>query len=304
MSARYVVNQPVILTCSFTVGLVLTDPSTVSLVVTDPTGTATTYTYSASITKSSTGVYTKTVTASTVGVWSYVWTSTGTAADVQDGNFTVYDDVPLNTNYCTLDELKGEKGISDATDDSVLSLSISAASRQIERVCGQRFWQDSAVQTRTYRATNRDYLDLLEVDDAAGISTTTGLIVKLDTDDTGTYETTLTNGTDFYLDPLNAATRNPVWPYTAVRMSGLNYWFQPSAYGRALVSITAKFGWPAIPDDVKKACLIQASLLGQSNKAALGIAPLATFEGAGMRAVALHPIAVGLLQPYMRPAVG
>src|SRR4051794_12515523 len=139
--------------------------------------------------------------------------------------------VTITNGYCTLAQLKLEKGISDTVDDDVLSTAINASSRQIDGLCGQRFWQDATVQTRTYRATSRDYLDLLEADDAAGISTTTGLVVKLDTDDSGTYETTLTSGTDFYLEPLNAATRTPVWPYTAIRLSGLNYLFQPSAYG-------------------------------------------------------------------------
>lgn len=305
MSARYVVNQPVVLTVSFTVAGTATDPTAVSLVVTDPAGTASTYTYAlAQITKTSTGIYTKTVTADSVGVWSYVWTGTGTAADVQDGTFTVYDDVPLNYLYATLDELKAEKGISDVADDSTLQISLGAASRQIDGACGWRFWKDSVLTARYFTPDNPKCLYLLDETPADGIATATGLTVELDNDDSGTYETNLTVNTDFVLVPRNAQAAVPLRPYTEIELTGVNYWFPRSSYNRATVKITAKWGWPAIPDDIKKACLIQAQQLAKSKDAAFGVAALAAIDGAGMRAQAWNPLALELIRPYRRPGLG
>ena len=102
MSDRFVVGDTVTLTNTFAVSGVATDPTTVSLVVTDPTGTATSYTYAGgTITKSSTGLYTKNITASTVGLWSYTWTGTGTAADVENGSFTVEATAPITPTPST-----------------------------------------------------------------------------------------------------------------------------------------------------------------------------------------------------------
>lgn len=212
----------------------------------------------------------------------------------------------VTNGYCTLTELKAEKGISDTTDDSILEASINAASRMIDGVCGQRFWQDSTLTARTFYPTSAGFLDLLDVDsDGAAISTATGLAVALDLNDVGTYGTTLASGTDFVLEPTNAATRTPVWPYTSLRLTGVNgYWFLPSAYHRPTVQITAKWGWPAIPDDVHKACLIQSQQLADAKNAAFGVAALAAIDGAGMRAQAWNPLAYALLRPYMRPAIG
>lgn len=212
--------------------------------------------------------------------------------------------VTLTNAYATKEQVKAAKGISDSVDDDIINIAINAASRQIDGKCGQRFWQDATVQTRTYVPTQSDWLDLLDTDDAAGISTTTGLLVDLDTADSGSYSQALTNGTDFYLEPLNAAKRTPVWPYTELRLSGLNYLFGRSAYGRALVRITAKFGWPAVPDDITQACIIQAQMLANSKNASMGFAALAAIDGAGMRALGWHPMAAALIGPYVRPAVG
>lgn len=301
MADRYVVNQPVVLTCTFTVAGVATDPSTVSLVVTDPAGTATTYTYAGStITKSSTGVYTKTVTASSAGTWSYVWTGTGTAADVQDGTFDVFPTARVNTNYATLDQVKQAKAITDTIDDSVLSIAIGAASRQIDGVCGRRFWQDGDVVTREY------FPDGPVVCFTDDISTTTDLVVKVDLDLDGVFETTLVLNTDFMVEPRNAAFETPAQPYTELSIVpiGSQQFFPMPRYGRASVQVTAKFGWPAIPDDITQACIIQSSMIAKSKDAPFGAIMLGDLGQPMSLRSALHPMARALIAPYMKPALG
>ena len=113
----------------------------------------------------------------------------------------------LTNAYATLAELKAESniGAADTSYDTKLELALNAASRQIDGYCGgRRFWQDSTVVTRQFFAD--DSLTCM-VDD---ISTTTGLVVAVDNDDDGTFETTLTINTDFIVLPLNAEDKYPV----------------------------------------------------------------------------------------------
>lgn len=200
-------------------------------------------------------------------------------------------------SYCTVSELKGLLGITDNTDDEALALSISAASRQIEGYTGARFWTDAAVITRTYETD--DYLRL-DLDDP--IASATGLVVKIDTDGDGVFETTLTQQTDYVLHPDNAATMSPVQPWTAIRL--VNNFFFPILYnGRPGVQVTATFGWPAIPDDVRKACLIIATDLWKSKDTAFGVAGQSDFGPLRVQP-GINRTAKALLDQYRKPAVG
>lgn len=204
--------------------------------------------------------------------------------------------------YCTLAALKQLVGINSATTDKdvPLELAISAASRQIDAHTGwpHGFWQDATVVTRTYEPEEADCLYIPE-----GISTTTGLVVKTDTDGSGTYETTLTIGTDFILEPANAALEVPAWPYTEIEIRWNSTAYFPLGMEET-VQITAKFGWPAVPDGVEMACLIQAAQLYKAGDAAFGVLQLTSLDGAAVRiGGSLHPQAEALLQNYSRPRV-
>lgn len=205
--------------------------------------------------------------------------------------------VSVVNGYCTLLALTGELNIKpgDPTYDTRLESAINAASRQIEARCGRRFWQDASVVARQYDADNPRELC---VDD---ISTTTGLIVKIDSGDDGTYETTLTISTDFIVTPYNAADLTPVWPYTAIRIVGSTFF--PTCTYRPAVEVTAKFGWPAVPDDITRACIVQAAKL---YKAAEGTSQgfEISSEGFAMRAPRFDPNADALLEPYVKSWVG
>lgn len=300
---RYAAGDVVTLGNTFKVAGVATDPTLVSLAVTTPGGSTTTYTYAAAeITKSGTGVYSKNITASAAGIWRYTWTGTGAAADVQDGSFTVSAAADL-TVYTTVEELRDELGnytSTDTSDDAKLQRAINAASRQIDGFCGQRFWQDSTAVARTFTPDNPYSLDLSEFGE--GIATSTGLVVKLDETDSGVYGTTLTTSTDFLLRPDDAALLVPARPYTEVALTGATYSFSRSSYGRALVQITAKWGWPAVPAEVNKACLIQAIDLFKAKDAAFGVAGVGDL-GVLRVSSGLNRLARALVEPYRRPAV-
>lgn len=201
----------------------------------------------------------------------------------------------ITNGYCTLADITAELPITSGTTtyDSKLETAVEAASRQIDGFCGRRFWQDSTLITRTYFA---DSPTECHVDD---ISTSTGLVVTVDDGDDGTFSTTLTITTNFILLPVNAGYESPVWPYTAIRIvdSGASR-FPVYTSGRPGVSVTAKFGWPAVPTDVKKACIIQAVQLFKSSEAAFGGL---NFDGSVFRVRdSLNPMAAQLLEKYVK----
>ena len=203
--------------------------------------------------------------------------------------------------YCTLVELKPELRIpsADTDDDTRLEVAIAAASRQIDAHCGRFFWREAGTHTREFYANDHRRC---EVDD---ISTVTGLVVQVDDDDDGVFETTLTISTDFILRPLNAADHVPVLPYNEiVLVDAINGNFPMSQSGRPGVRVTARFGWPAVPDDVKKACLVQSAMLFKSADAVFGVTEFAN-AGAALRVGrTINPIAAALLEPYCKPRVG
>lgn len=206
----------------------------------------------------------------------------------------------ITNGYATLAEIRAELGnyvASDTSDDSRLEVAVESASRLIDNHTGRRFWQDGSVATREYDVDpNEPYC--LYVDD---ISTTTGLLVKVDTDDDGTFETSLTITTDFILRPLNAGDESPVRPYTEVYRLTTSGTFPILGSGRPGAQVTAKFGWPAVPMDVKRACLILATQLFKAGDAAFGILQMG--DGSGTRVSAISPIAAYLLEGYCRPRV-
>ncbi len=202
----------------------------------------------------------------------------------------------ITNGYTTLLLVKAELGIGDHVDDTLLDAAINAAARETDRVCGRRFWQDASAQTRYYYA---DAPTWCAVDD---ISTTSGLVVSVDTTGDGTYATTLTASTDYIVEPVNAAADVPAWPYTSLRVvPGAQSWFPCTR--RPGVKAVAKFGWAAVPDDVTKANTIQAAQLFKSKDAVFGVASFGEFGPMRVRS-ALHPIAAELLAAYARPAVG
>jgi hypothetical protein len=200
----------------------------------------------------------------------------------------------ITNGYVTLDAVKDELGRSDVSNDARIEAAINSASRQIDDFTGRRFWQDTNVTAREFYAD--DYSELISnVEQPFDISTATGLIVKLDTADTGTFGTTLTINTHFILQPTNAADDSE--PFTAIRLVDSLYSFPMSSSGRPGVQITAKFGWATIPDPVVQACLIQSVLLYKATDAAMG--GLSFGDGAFLRVRGgLNPIAQSLVDRY------
>lgn len=161
----------------------------------------------------------------------------------------------MANEYATLAELKTFMKIGDTTDDVELQDKLTAASRRIDRDCGRRFYADGSATARTYRAT---HATLLLVDD---ISTTVGLLVEAGR---GSTFTTIAS-TAYDLLPENALVDSRAVE-TLERVDGC--W---PLWGSIRVRVTAKWGWPAVPDPIKFACLLQAARLFRRKDAIEGV---------------------------------
>jgi hypothetical protein len=200
--------------------------------------------------------------------------------------------VTLGATYVTSDELKGYLGqsTSDATDNTQITDALNSISREVEKYCHRQFNDAGSTSARVYYPD--DYY-CTEVDD---FSTTTGLVVKVDTAGDGTFATTWA-ATDVQAEPLNGIVDGESgWPFWKLRAVGSNtfpcYWVN----SRAPLQVTARWGWTAVPAPVKQACLILAAETFRLKGAPFGVAAMDQF---GPIRVRDNPMAAKKLTPYV-----
>ena len=201
----------------------------------------------------------------------------------------------LTNAYATLAAVKAELSIEDAKEDARIEAAISAASRRIDSYCNRFFWQDATVVAREFYPYDTNTVFTTD------ISTTTGLIVKVDNNLVGTFSTTLTIATEFILVPRNAAVEYPVRPFTQIRLTPEASTGFPASRSRPSVQVTAKFGWPAVPADVTRACVQESIMIFKGTSAALGVVSGLSDTGFSYRVRdGLHPLATELLKGYIK----
>lgn len=202
----------------------------------------------------------------------------------------------LGDKYATLPELKARiaAGISlpvDADRDTRLNNALDTASRGIEKACNRQFNVASSATARVFEPCS-EYL--LEVDD---ISTTSGLIVKVDSAGDGTYATTVTS-TNYELRPLNGVVDGETgWPYWQI--CAVNYSW-PTWWVRAPMQVTATWGWATVPSPVHEACLILAEELFKLSDAPFGTGGYGQF---GIIRARENPFCWQRIAPYARDRV-
>lgn len=194
----------------------------------------------------------------------------------------------ITNGYATADQLKRWIGFDDSLDDDLIDAAINTASRHIDQHCSQFFYLTTAT-ARTFTPAHDEYLY------TPPISSTSGLVVKADYGDSGTFGTTLTVVTDYVLKPDSGydATGRAV-PYSKVCTIGARYfprWERPS------VEITAEWGWTTVPAEVEQACLIQASRIYRRRLTPEGFAAGEAF-GAIRISSRLDPDVAMLLAPF------
>lgn len=182
----------------------------------------------------------------------------------------------VTNGYVTLAGLKNYLRIVDSVDDTLLEQIIESASRSIDRIANRRFYLDGSASARRFMQAS---VVRCQTDD---IGSTTGLVVKTDPDGNGVYQTTLTIDQDFILEPTNAPAAGRPWTnITIVGSTGFSY----PVNMRPQVEVTAKWGWPSVPDDIEQATYILSADLYKRRDAVGGVLGLSE-----MGAVRMSPL--------------
>lgn len=178
-------------------------------------------------------------------------------------------------DYISRAEFKTRQDITNTSSDDIIDEVITEASRMVDSICGRRFDDTGSATARVFRPTN---CEIAYVDD---FSTATGLVIKTDTSDDGTYDTTW-DAADYTLEPLNNVGENgqsgwPYWRIVAVKSKSFPMWKRPS------IQVTAQWGWAAVPADVKGATYLIANRLFEERKAPFGSVANADFGSLPLR---------------------
>ena len=194
----------------------------------------------------------------------------------------------ITNGYCTLAELKSALRITDSTDDTLLESAIESASRRIDGYTGRFFYQTASTAVPMYPYD--EYL-LVFPNDVA----TSTITIKIDSQGNGTYATTLTQGTDYVLQPRNV----PIYsrPYESARMVGGATFPLFTLPSFETVQVTTVWGWASIPDDVNQACILLAMRQFARLNAALGVVG---FADMAITVRAVDPDVRDLLSPYRK----
>jgi hypothetical protein len=164
------------------------------------------------------------------------------------------------------------------------------------------------VETLTIGLAPRQYVSsdpwLVQTDD---FYANWGLTVQSDYAGDGTFGTTWA-AADMQLEPVNGLWQGESWPTTQIRAvrslyfpvwGGIAY---PKPYTQALVRVTARWGWNAIPTMVQKAAIVQAISIFRSDDVPFGATPFAE-SGIVRLKTALHPTAELLIERYSENSV-
>lgn len=167
-------------------------------------------------------------------------------------------------DYITSAEFKTRHGITTTTNDTRIAAHVTAASLEVDALCGRRFNADSTATARYFHPYS---WSAVRIDDALEITA-----VAIDLDDTGTYATTLAT-TDYTTLPANGIGPNGQsgWPTEALQLVTSSYWLR--TFHRPSVKVTAKWGWTAVPADVKEATFLVAHRLYYEVAVPSGITP-------------------------------
>lgn len=217
---------------------------------------------------------------------SYTATLSGTSGgDPVEVEAEVY--VTLLPLYATLAQFKDRFPVTDSGRDSVLARNLAAASRSIDLTTGRRFYLDPSPVARIInprRSLTRDddgwHLLTKDIGDLDGLAVALGRTGAW-TDITGQIEAEPTDA----LEELKPIT-------SLLRLGGS--W--PSGGGQR-VQVTARWGWPAVPDGVQEATLIQASRLFKRKDSPEGV--LGSAEWGVVRLSKRDPDVYGLIENHV-----
>jgi hypothetical protein len=274
--------------------------ATVTLTVTAPDGTVTT----PSTTQGGSPpavTYTANVPATQSGTWTYRFVATGAVTDSESGQFFVVAAVDTHV-YTTRAELKAGLGIpqTDTVDDDDLDDAILTASRTVDGDCQRHFYK--VTETRTLAPTDPWCVRLGPYMDLVSVAT-----LKTDSSGDGTFETTWAT-TDYQLlcadgTPNVNAGPEPR-PYRRIKAIGTQTFpclWQWTLARSDRVQINGTWGWPAVPDRIRRATRLAAAEIFKLNSAPFGAIGMADLGIIRVRANPKYQALISNYQLYPVP---
>jgi hypothetical protein len=172
--------------------------------------------------------------------------------------------VALSIAYADAATYRAVVSKSDAGDDGAVSDDLKAVSRFVDHATDRFFGRDDAPVARVYAVPIDAATPLrdpfwttpwsgtgvasLAVDD---IATATGLEVRADAGNTGTFGDPAWAATDYALWPVNAALGPEPRPYMRILVPA---WSSQGGFaGGTRVQVTAVWGWPEVPHAIVRA---------------------------------------------------
>ncbi|MFE6305033.1 hypothetical protein [Nocardiopsis sp. NPDC057823] len=185
----------------------------------------------------------------------------------------------LGAPYITADELRDYMSVTKERpeESEEFEAAVDSVSREIESHCGRQFNDAGSPSPRTYLA---DFSGWTYVDD---FHTAAGLVVSVD----GTEW----DPGDYALEPRNGVVNGqPGWPFYKIRPRGRAF-----RAGRTELTVTARWGWEAVPDPVIQAAKILGAETFTLRTAPLGIVGVDDY---GVARVRDSRMAASKLAPY------
>ncbi len=260
------------------------------------------------------------ITESPAGSSVYAWTGT---APVTVGTYTVVWDAgtssqvlaiedlivssggvqpvgPSGGDLCTLADVRQalELPAADTTRDNLIQSLISDLSRAIMREYDREFAPVTASATRRFEIPAGSLLLDLTPYDLRTVSSLT-----LNPDIGG--GSALTASTDFQLMPVNSAQGTYLGVRFSNRVSSLHSSQTAMDFGYTLCDIAGAWGFGAVPQDVKRACVIAVQSALRRDLTELAIAGIEEAQMISPEGPATHAIPAAsrrLLAPYRRTA--
>jgi hypothetical protein len=203
--------------------------------------------------------------------------------------------------YVTFDEFADWTQLGGTAKQSVVEDVNVAVTRAIDDYCQRHFWQDGTVGTpvaRTLEACSYYSLDLPAFHDLTAAAVPT---VKTDEAGDGTFEVTWA-ASDYQLLPFSRPTGRPYTCVEAIAGRLFPVRYSANTGRRDRVQITGVWGWDAVPDSVKQACLIKSAKVFARHQSPQGVAGVGDFGPIRISRFE-DPDVVSFLDPYRRTAV-
>lgn len=158
--------------------------------------------------------------------------------------------------YATAAEYRDRIQKGTSAQDANILLDLKAVSRYIESITGRFFNKDASALARVVNpVANGKLLDL-----GADIASLTGLSVVVDQNAVGSFSgLTALDAAAYQVYPLNAALGPEPKPYTQLYIPSWSTAYLWST--SAPIQVTAIWGWPAVPEAIKRACIDLTGIL-------------------------------------------